>query len=88
MNIDALLPLFLKGNTSNPEMLKILSAIKCGDKNKAIEALLPKDKNNEQLLNILKMKGDKKPSNGGLGAIEGIASNEILGIMVKYYSYF
>ncbi len=87
MNIDALLPLFLKGNTSNPEMLKILSAIKCGDKNKAIEALLPKDKNNEQLLNILKM-DDKKPSNGGLGAIEGIASNEILGIMVKYYSFF
>lgn len=88
MNIDALLPLFLKGNTSNPEMLKILSAIKCGDKNKAIEALLPKDKNNEQLLNILKMTGEnKKPSNDGLGAIEGIASNEILGIMVKYYSF-
>lgn len=88
MNIDALLPLFLKGNTSNPEMLKILSAIKCGDKSKAIEALLPKDKNSEQLFNILKMTGNdnNKPSNGGLGAIEGIASNEILGIMVKYYS--
>lgn len=87
MNIDALLPLFMKGNTSNAEMLKILSAIKSGDKSKAIEALIPKDKNNEQLLNILKMTdSNKKPSYGGLGAIEGIASNEILGILVKYYS--
>ncbi len=87
MNIDALLPLLLKGNTSNTEMIKILSAIKNGDKSKAIEALLPKNKNNEQLLDILKMTDNKKPSNGGLGAIEGIASNEILGIMVKYYSF-
>lgn len=86
MNIDAFLPLLLKGNSNNADMLKILSAIKCGDKNKAIEALMPKDKNNEQLLNILKMT-NKKPATAGLGAIEGFASNEILGMLVKYYSF-
>lgn len=84
MNIDALLPLLLKGD-NNADMLKVLSAIRSGDKNKAIEALLPKDKKNEQLLNMLKSV-DKKPSAAGLGAIEGFASNEILGMLVKYYS--
>lgn len=87
MNIDALLPMLLKGNTGNADMLKILSAIRCGDKSKAIEALLPKDKKNEQILNVLKMSEQKKPSTAGLGAIEGFASNEILGMLVKYYSY-
>lgn len=87
MEIDALLPLLLKGNSNNAEMLKILTAIRCGDKTKAIEALLPKDKKNEQLLDILKMteKNNKKPTIAGLGAIEGFASNEIIGMLVKYY---
>lgn len=85
MDIEALLPLLLKGNSNNADMIKILTAIRCGDKNKAIEALLPKDKGNEQLLNILKMNEKKKPPCAGLGAIEGFASNEILGMLVKYY---
>ena len=84
MNIDAFLPLLLKGE-NNAEMLKILSAIRCGDKSKAIEALMPKDKNSDQLMNIIKM-ANKKPPSAGLGAIEGFASNEILGVLVKYYS--
>ena len=85
MNIDAFLPLLLKGD-NNADMLKILSAIRSGDKSKAIEALMPKDKKNDQLMNILKManSNNKKPS-AGLGAIEGFASNEILGMLVKYY---
>lgn len=87
MNIDAFLPLLLKGNSNNADMLKILSAIRSGDKSKAIETLIPKDKNNEQLLGILKMaEGNKKPPTTGLGVIEGFASNEILGMLVKYYS--
>ena len=85
MNIDAFLPLLLKGD-NNADMLKILSAIRCGDKTKAIEALMPKGKNNDQLLNILKV-ANKKPPAAGLGAIEGFASNEILGMLVKYYAY-
>ncbi len=83
MNIDALLPLLLKGN--NSELIKILTAVKCGDKNKALEAILPKTKESEQILNIMKM-ANKKPATAGLGAIEGFASNEILGVLVKYYS--
>ena len=84
MKIDALLPLLLKG-TANADMIKILSAIGNGDKSKAIEALLPKDKKNDQLLSIMKMAEKKRPI-AGLGAIEGFASNEILGMFVKYYS--
>ena len=87
MNIDAFLPLLLKGNSNNADMLKILTAIRGGDKSKALEALLPKDKKNEQLLSILKMAdSNKKAPTSGLGVIEGFASNEILGMLVKYYS--
>lgn len=87
MNIDAFLPLLLKGD-NNADMLKILSAIRSGDKSKAIEALMPKDKHNDQLMSILKManSNNKKPPAAGLGAIEGFASNEILGMLVKYYA--
>lgn len=85
MNIDAFLPLLLKGD-NNSEMLKVLSAIRSGDKTTAIEALLPKDKNNEKLMNVLKTVNKKSPPTAGLGAIEGFASNEILGMLVRYYS--
>ncbi|MCH5164181.1 MAG: hypothetical protein J1F36_04115 [Clostridiales bacterium] len=87
MNIDAFLPLLLKGD-NNADMLKILTAIKSGDKSKAIEALMPKDKKNDQLMSILKMAntGNNKKPSAGLGAIEGFASNEILGMLVRYYA--
>ncbi|MBR2967378.1 MAG: hypothetical protein IKC35_01200 [Clostridia bacterium] len=85
MNIDAFLPLLLKGN-GNFDLIKILSAIKCGDKNKAIEAIIPSNEQTEPLMSILKA-ANKKPPLAGLGAIEGFASNEILGMLVKYYSY-
>lgn len=85
MNIDAFLPLLLKGN-KNAELFNILTAIKSGDKNKAIESIIPSDKQIEPLMSILKS-ANKKPSIAGLGAIEGFASNEILGMLVKYYSY-
>ena len=86
MDIDALLPLLLSGNSKNADMLKIFAAIRSGDKNKAIETLVPKG--NEQLVNALKMANgaNKKPPTAGLGAIEGFASNEILGMLIKFYS--
>lgn len=84
MNIDAILPLLLNKN-ENADLMKIFAAYKSGDKNKVIETLMPKDKQNEQLLNVLKSI-NKKPSTNGLNVIESFASNEILGILLKYYS--
>ncbi len=84
MNIDTLLPLLLKGN-NNADMIKVLTAIKSGDKAKAIEAMLPQDKKSDELISALKF-ATKKPPASGLGPIEGFASNEILGIFVRYYA--
>ncbi|MBR2970376.1 MAG: hypothetical protein IKC48_01090 [Clostridia bacterium] len=85
MNIDAILPLLLN-NEKNADIIKIMTALKSGGKQAAIEALLPKDKKAEPLINALKS-ASKKPPAAGLGAIEGFASNEILGMLVKYYAY-
>lgn len=84
MNIDVLLPLLLKGN-KNSDMIKTLAAIRNGDKAAAIEAMLPQDKRSDELLGALKF-ATKKPPAAGLGPIEGFASNEILGMFVRYYS--
>lgn len=84
MNLDTLLPLLLKGN-NNADMIKLLTAIRCGDKAKAIEAIIPKEKKNDELMSVLKTV-TKKPPASGLSPIEGFASNEILGIFVRYYS--
>ena len=84
MNVDTLLPLLLKGNL-DADMIKVLSAIRSGDKAKAIESLMPEDKKSAEIINVLKT-ATKKPPAFGLGPIEGFASNEILGIFVRYYS--
>ncbi len=84
MNIDAILPLLLNKN-ENADIMKIFAAYKSGDKSEVIETLVPKNEQNEQLLSILKTI-NKKPSTNGLNVIESFASNEILGILLKYYS--
>ncbi len=84
MNVDTLLPLLLKGS-NNADMIKVLTAIRSGDKAKAIESMMPEDKKSAELMNALKF-ATKKPPASGLGPIEGFASNEILGIFVRYYS--
>lgn len=84
MNIDAILPLLLNKN-ENADLMKIFAAYKSGDKSKVIETLVPNNEQNEQLLSILKTI-NKKPSTNGLNVIESFASNEILGILLKYYS--
>lgn len=83
MDVETLLPLLLKGNRS-ADMIKVLTAIRNGDKAKAIEAIAGDNKNPE----LMKMISDatKKPPAAGLGPIEGFASNEILGIFVRYYA--
>lgn len=83
MNIETLLPLILKGG--NSDMLKIVTALKCGDKSKAIESIMPKNEKTEQLVSLMKM-AEKKPSVTGFSAIESFASNEILGMLTKFYT--
>ena len=51
MNIETLLPLILKGG--NSDMLKIVTALKCGDKSKAIESIMPKNEKTEQLVSLM-----------------------------------
>lgn len=82
MNIETLLPLLLKGG--NSDMLKVVAALKCGDKTKALESIMPKNEKTEQLVSLMKMT-EKKPSVTGFSAIESFASNEILGMLTKYY---
>lgn len=62
MNIETLLPLILKGG--NSDMLKIVTALKCGDKSKAIESIMPKNEKTEQLVSL--MKWQKKALRDGI----------------------
>lgn len=63
MNIETLLPLILKGG--NSDMLKIVTALKCGDKSKAIESIMPKNEKTEQLVSLMKM-AEKKALRDGI----------------------
>lgn len=82
MKLDPSMILPLMGMKGGDKM-SILSSLMGGDKNGFTDNLPP---NSKQILDLIKMNAKKKPPAEGLRAIENIASNDILGMLLRHYS--
>ena len=87
MDIKDILPLLMKN--SNPQMAGMMSAMSGGDTGKIFEEMMGKDEKNKDLMTMFNLmntaKKNKPLSPSGLKPIYPFASDEILGILVKYY---
>jgi len=87
MDLKDILPLLMKN--SNPQMAGMMNAMSGGDKSKIFEEMLGKDAKNKDLMTMFNLmntakKNRPEPSNG-LRPIYPFVSDEILGVLVKYY---
>ena len=71
MDLNSILPLLMR---------------KDADKSQLLSALMPKNEKTGEIMQLMNLMNTSRPKPTGLAPIRDIASNEILGALLKYFS--
>lgn len=71
MDLNSILPLLMR---------------KDADKSQLLSALMPQNEKTGEIMQLMNLMNNARPKPTGLAPIRDIASNEILGALLKYFS--